>query len=71
MTDEPDNRHRKKAPRHKKFGTQQWSTYFKRWKFGRWYATEKARDQAYDVLLKACERLKAHGMDSAVRKIDR
>ncbi len=73
MIDEPDarNRHRKKASRHKKYGVQEWSRWFKKWVHSHWYETEKARDQAYEVLEKANERLKAHDMDSPIRRVDR
>ncbi len=73
VTDEPDarNRHRKKASRHKKYGVQEWSRWFKKWVHSHWYETEKARDQAYEVLEKANERLKAHDMDSPIRRVDR
>jgi len=66
-----DARHRKKAPRHKKFGIQQWSNYLKAWGFGHWYSTEKARDQAYDDLGKKTQILRDHDMDSPLRKIER
>jgi hypothetical protein len=71
IDDEPDNRHYKKTPRRKKFGIQEWSRYFERWGFSRWYATEKARDQGWEILVKANERLKAHGMESPIRKVER
>ena len=70
-SDEPRNLHRKKASKHKKFGIQEWSRWFKKWVHSHWYETEKARDQAYDVLMKACERLTQAGFDSPVRKVNR
>ncbi len=68
---EPKGQHRKKKPKHKKFGIQEWSRWFKKWVHSHWYVTEKARDQAYEVVMKANERLKLHDMDSPIRKVNR
>jgi len=64
-------RHRKKTPKHKKFGIQEWSRWFKKWVHSHWYVTEKARDQAFVIVEKANERLKAAGLDSPIRKVNR
>jgi hypothetical protein len=45
---QPKTNKKKKKP----FGIQQWSTRMNRWTHGSWYATEKARDAAYDDLVK-------------------
>ena len=48
--DEP--RYVKRAVKRKRYGIEQWSGRFNEWCFARWYATEKARDVAYNDLCK-------------------
>jgi hypothetical protein len=67
-------RHFKRAvkPRHKKYGIEQWSTWFKKWCHRQWYVTEKARDQALEDLKRhTCNILKEHGKEPQYRKINR
>jgi hypothetical protein len=75
LIDEDDApRHRKRAckPRHKKFGIEQWSKWFKTWGNRTWYATKKSRDQALvDLKRHTCNLYKLAGEETKVRKIDR
>ena len=73
MIDDSETRYRKKAPRHKKYGIQQWSNWFKKWTFSTWYVTEKARDQALADLKRHTRNLDEQKTDShnRFRKIDR
>ncbi len=67
-------RHVKRAckPRHKKYGIEQWSEWFKRWTHRQWYVTEKARDQALEDLKRhTCNVLKEHGKEPQCRKVNR
>lgn len=64
-------RYRKKTPRHKRFGIEQWSRWFKKWCHRSWYATEKGRDQAFDNLTTKTSILRGTQWDTPVRKVDR
>ena len=72
--DDGPSRHRKRAlkPRHKKYGIEQWSRWFKKWCHRQWYVTAKARDQAMEDLKKhTCNVLKGTDHEPQHRKVDR
>lgn len=71
MREDDVPRHRKKTPRHKRFGIEQWSRWFKKWCHRSWYATEKGRDQAFDNLTTKTSILRGTQWDTPVRKVDR
>ena len=61
-----------RRPRHKRWGIQAWSRWFKRWGGCYWYATEKARDQAFDDLKRHCRNiLKETEHEPLYRKVER
>lgn len=70
---EPDDRprYRKKAPRHKRYGIEQWSRWFSKWCHRQWYATTKARDQAFENHITKTTILRGTPWDTPVRKVDR
>jgi len=60
-------KHRKKAPKKKPFGIEYFRGYsLGGWTSHSWYATAKARDQAYDNLI-----IKTANIMADVRKVDR
>ena len=63
--------HKKKTPRHKKFGIEHWSHGLQQWGRRSWYATEAARDKALAVYETKTRNLKAAGIDCPRRKVDR
>lgn len=71
MREDDVPRYRKKTPRHKRFGIEQWSRSFKKWCHRSWYATEKGRDQAFDNLTTKTSILRETQWDAPVRKVDR
>jgi hypothetical protein len=64
-------RHVKKMPRHKRFGIEQWSNWHKKWCHRQWYATAKARDQAFENLTTKTTILRGTQWDTPSRKVDR
>ena len=63
-------RHKKKAPKKKLFGIEYFSDWLGDWHNRTWYATSKARDQAYDDLIaKTNDTPRRH--ISEIRKVDR
>ena len=70
--DRPRHQKRRAQPRHKRWGVQAWSRWFKRWGGCYWYATEKARDQAFDDLKRHCRNiLKETEHEPLYRKVER
>lgn len=64
-------RHQKKAPKHKRFGIEQWSRWHNRWCGRQWYVTAKARDQAFKNLTTKTSILRGTQWDTPVREVDR
>ena len=64
-------KHLKRAPRHKRYGIEQWSAWSKKWCLRQWYVTEKARDQAFENLQDKTTILTGTQWDTPVRKVDR
>jgi len=64
-------KHKKRAPKHKHYGIEQWSAWSKKWCLRQWYVTEKARDQAFDSLKNKTTILTGTQWDTPVRKVDR
>jgi len=57
---------------HKKFGIEYYFRWSGEWGCPQWYATEKARDQALeDVVRHTSNSLKEHGHEPKYRKINR
>ena len=64
-------KHQKRAPRHKRYGIEQWSNWSKKWHCWQWYATKKARDQAFKNLSTKTTILRGTKWDTPMRKLDR
>jgi hypothetical protein len=64
-------RHQKRAVKHKPYGIEQQSAWTGEWCLRQWYATRKARDQAFDDLTTKTTILRGTSLDTPVRKIDR
>jgi hypothetical protein len=67
MRDPEEIRYQKKVPK-KPFGIQSWSEYCQLWRGRRWYATEKARDQALADMQRKCE---AVDLITVFRKVEK
>ena len=73
MLEDDVPKHIKKATRRKPFGIESKLTFLSmqtHWRCGHWYATEKARDIAFDALTKKNDTLNQNHK-IAYRKIDR
>ena len=64
-------KHKKRAPKHKHYGIEQWAAWSKKWCLRQWYVTEKARDQAFDSLKNKTTILTGTQWDTPMRKVDR
>jgi len=67
---------RRPKPRQKRWGIEQWIewSWSKKpgeWGFARWYASEKARDQAFENVVEKCDILRQVGRPAKFRKIQR
>ncbi len=71
MREDDAPRHRKKTPRHKRFGIEQWSRWCNKWCHRSWYVTAKARDQAFENLTTKVSVLRGTKWDAPIRKVDR
>ena len=71
MTDDGETRYRKKAPRRKPFGIEQWNSHHKRWQHRQWYATARGRDSALADLKRKRRQPGDFTWDTRYRKIDR
>lgn len=59
-------RHQKKAPKKKRYGIEYFSRWFGTWHNHTWYATAKARDQAFEDI-----NSKTGTISSEARKVER
>jgi len=77
MIEDESFRHQKRGrrPGQKHWGIEQWSDWFQKWCHRRWYASEKARDDALVNLLRGTKRRNFSGSlcrtTPRYRKVDR
>ena len=66
-----DAPYRKRAAKHKDYGIEQWSNWHNKWCYRQWYATEKARDQAFNSLTTRTTFLHDLLLNTPIRKVNR
>ena len=65
-------KHHKKAPKKKPYGIEYFrSGWIGGWTSHDWYATSKARDNAYDDLLRKTDSMPSTTLCSKIRKVER
>jgi len=64
-------RHQKKAPKKKPYGIEYFSNWFGCWECHNWYATKKARDDAFKNLITKTDGLTGMRATKMPRKVDR
>ena len=65
------SKHQKRAAKHKRYGIEEFSSWSGKWHCWHWYATEKARDQAFINMNTKSSIFRGTNFDSPVRKVDR